>query len=89
MGKFVASLLMAGSLLTLAPWAGAQEVAPSKIVRPVPQTGLPPAPSPPPRAGQQANGKPGYQTPRASRVPVKPLLQLDEKNLGLGCAQPS
>lgn len=89
MGRVAAKLLMAGSLLALTAWAGAGESAPVKTAQPALQEGLLPAPGAPLRTGQKAAGKPDHKTPRASRVPVKPLLLLDEKNLGLGCAQPS
>lgn len=88
MARVVAMLLMVGFLLAPTAWAVAGETAPSKMVRPVPQTGLQPAPGASLRPGQKADGKAGAATPRASRVPTKPLLLLDEKSLGLGCAQP-
>lgn len=41
----------------------------------------------PSRSGAKAAAPTTHAAPKASRAPVKPILLLDEKNLGLGCAQ--
>lgn len=89
MARVATTWLMAASLLTLTAWADAQEVAPAKNARPELQKRLQPTPGAPLRTGKKAEAIPGAATPRASRVPVKPLLRLDEKGIGLGCAEPS
>ena len=88
MARVATTWLLAASQLTLTAWADAQEVAPARSARPEVQKQVQSTPGAPLRTRKKADALPGDATPRASRVPVKPLLLFDEKGIGLGCAEP-
>lgn len=85
MHKNSSVLLMTSALLSMANGAGAQEIPSPKSTPKAIQESLKSVPD---SSGLNTSGKPGKAAPRASRAPTKPMLLLDEKNLGLGCAQP-
>ena len=85
MHKNSSVLLMTSALLSMAIGASAQELPSPKSAARAIQESLESVPD---ASGLNTSSKPKKTAPRASRAPTKPMLLLDEKNLGLGCAQP-
>lgn len=82
-------MLMVSCLFSVGAWAAAAENPQSPPEMEAAEKALKPAPDDPRPSRLKALERKRNVAPRASRAPSKPLLpQLDEKNLGLGCAQP-
>lgn len=86
MRKNLCVLLVANTLMWFAGTAGAQAASTPQTVTPHTQENLKSSSK---TSGLDIFGKPPKAAPAASRAPKKPLILLNEKNLGLGCAQPS
>lgn len=79
--------VLAMALLLVGAAAVAAETVPTPVVQPTRETR--PEPKPVAASERKATQRQAGEAPKNSRgTPKPPLLQLEEKNLGLGCAQP-
>jgi hypothetical protein len=81
--------LIAGCVLSAAVWAAAAESPKQEKAADIRKAASKPAPVDASRPGGKPSERKRTGAPQVSGATSKtPLLQLDEKNLGLGCAQP-
>ncbi len=82
-------MLMASGLFSVGTWAAAAENPQPPSAMKAAEKALKPAPDNPTAPRLKTLERQRNVAPKASRAPPKPVLpQLDEKSLGLGCAQP-